>query len=79
MAAEEKPGVKNSTSILPCFLFVERQIRRSSLMNVPEGPQLAHERDDVFNLGHGKQSETATPLQSGMDELRGRANPIRGG
>uniref|UniRef100_A0A8B9HX15 Phospholipid phosphatase related 2a n=1 Tax=Astyanax mexicanus TaxID=7994 RepID=A0A8B9HX15_ASTMX len=23
MAAEEKPGVKNSTSILPCFLFVE--------------------------------------------------------
>lgn len=23
MAAEEKPAVKSSTSILPCFLFVE--------------------------------------------------------
>lgn len=23
MAAEEKPGVKSSTSIVPCFLFVE--------------------------------------------------------
>ena len=23
MAAEEKPGVKSSSSIVPCFLFVE--------------------------------------------------------